>query len=287
VKEIDYPDDDSEPIPIVNCVFIEGEKVRLFYYHSQSPGNNDTLKRIENARVELYNSAYQLIEYLNYNIGGYYTGDHVIEKGELYHFALEDEEFGFTCFGTDALPVFETVLYFDTATVYYSGKNNFFQVSTVISDPGQEKNFYRFHAYRDFFKYTFSNGIKTDSVFISEPVELESNDFWFIRLGNQQFTKKELLLSDEGFNGRSILIRFGTFGLERNRHDEKNIQIRIVVSSLSETLFKYFTTLNEHLFYRQDPFSQPTSVFSNIDGGLGIFGGFKADTAYFVLPPSN
>lgn len=266
---------------------MEDEKVKLYYYHSQSPGNNDTLNRIENARVELYNSDYQLIEYLYYNIGGYYTGNHIIEKGGQYHFALEDEEYEFTCFGTDAIPKFETELYFDTATVYYSGKNNFFQIATVLKDPGEERNFYRFHAYRDFYKYTIKNGIKTDSVFISEAVELESNDFWFIRLGNQQFAKKELLLSDEGFNGRSILIRFGTFGLEGGRFDEKNVQIRIVVSSLSEALFRYYTTLNEHLFYRQDPFSQPTSVYSNIDGGLGIFGGFKADTAYFVLPPKN
>ncbi len=79
------------------------------------------------------------------------------------------------------------------------------------------------------------------------------------------------VVMDEYFDGREYVwsgVVSGHIFLDKPRRNE----VLVVLSTLSEEYFEYHRTLDLQGF--DDLFSEPLSVFSNIQGGLGIFAGY-------------
>ena len=56
----------------------------------------------------------------------------------------------------------------------------------------------------------------------------------------------------------------------------------LLLSSLSEDYFEYQRTLSEQVL--SGPFVEPQGVYSNIEGGLGIFAGYTNTSLLLPLP---
>jgi len=56
------------------------------------------------------------------------------------------------------------------------------------------------------------------------------------------------------------------------------------LSSVSEDYYKYNVTLAKYEQTQGDPFAQPVQVYSNIENGFGIFGGYSSFSDTLIIP---
>jgi Domain of unknown function (DUF4249) len=92
---------------------------------------------------------------------------------------------------------------------------------------------------------------------------------------------KGLIFSDQEFNGQNKAITMkirGGLELKNTQPDKATLEIW----TLNEDYYKYITDVNKQLSLNTDPFAEPLNIYSNISGGLGIFGGYSV--AKIILP---
>ena len=82
------------------------------------------------------------------------------------------------------------------------------------------------------------------------------------------------------FNPNSYIPNFPGGNVPTRTDDEYVFKL----VTLSEEAFKYLKSRTLYAYSGSDPFSEPVSVHTNVDGGLGILGGFNADTVIAVPP---
>ncbi|MBO4741668.1 MAG: DUF4249 family protein, partial [Bacteroidales bacterium] len=76
-----------------------------------------------------------------------------------------------------------------------------------------------------------------------------------------------LLFPARNFSGDTCTL---TIEFDRDFHTDNLYYVEVV--SISESLYKYLSTLNNYYDSQNNPFTEPVQVFTNIRGGLGIFG---------------
>lgn len=108
-------------------------------------------------------------------------------------------------------------------------------------------------------------------------VEIYSNDPVLDPGGNTDILNSDSEMidyfADELINTEKYTLNFWT---ESNRDVYTDLgeylEIYAIVDQVSEELFKYMVTKQKQWDVQDNPFAEPVSVFSNIEGGIGIFG---------------
>ncbi len=67
-------------------------------------------------------------------------------------------------------------------------------------------------------------------------------------------------------------------------NDNDLIRVYVELRTITEEYYKYHSTLARQLIARQDQWSEPVTIFNNIDGGFGNFSGFAHSITSFDLP---
>ncbi len=81
------------------------------------------------------------------------------------------------------------------------------------------------------------------------------------------------LFTDELINGKDYLLSFGKFGNYTVHKDVGEfVRVNIALDNLTKELYLYYRSREEHSYAKDDPFAEPVPVYSNVVGGLGIFG---------------
>lgn len=144
-----------------------------------------------------------------------------------------------------------------------------------FNDPAGETNYYELVAYgtREYYDPT------RDLVFTNTgqlALELVSGLTAF----DEGLTTSALRFSDDHFDGKEMNLVVRSFGAL-----ETWSELRIVLRSVSDAYYKYQSTLALQRSTADNPFAQPVNVFSNIQGGFGIFAGYGISDASRVTPP--
>lgn len=130
-------------------------------------------------------------------------------------------------------------------------------ISFTIKDNPNERNYYEI----GLFRYDeFSSEQWLNLPIIPENPELVNN----------QILNKDgaLLVEDGGFNGQNKLFKFTTPANSKGT----TYKYLVVIKNLSEEYYRYFKSI-ENYKQQQGAFSEPSAVFTNIKGGLGICAG--------------
>lgn len=61
------------------------------------------------------------------------------------------------------------------------------------------------------------------------------------------------------------------------------LEINVVVENISKELYLYYSSREQHGLAIDNPFAEPVPVFSNVDGGLGIFGSESASFTHKIM----
>ena len=136
-------------------------------------------------------------------------------------------------------------------------------IKIKFKDPPQQKNYYNI--------VLLSRGEE-----YSYPVRFESDDPSFEKasFSYSDYGYGGLLLKDILFDGQETEITIQSTELGYSYLDE----VVVILRSVSEDYYRYKTTLALQASTSGDPLAQPVNVYSNLDGGFGIFAGYSQST---------
>ncbi len=142
--------------------------------------------------------------------------------------------------------------------------------NVTFTDPRDEQNYYLFYVYRGVDNYS-----KAVMEFTSkDPIIEEELNHGTIKLG--------IAFTDKSINGQSHTLNIIMDGKDIGRpfwgsdppfYSNHRTTLYFRLYSIAEEYFSYIRTLN--LFFKNynDPLAEPTQVYSNVEGGYGIFAG--------------
>lgn len=180
----------------------------------------------------------------------------------------------------------------DTSTytsIEHGYEQKIMHLKLTFKDPADEDNYYRLIAY-----YThgepaierYSENEADTIIYVSEdylrindpiinPEQEDANDILFSNPPNiyQVFTDE--LIQGKEYTINSDLSLFNVYYPELiGQIDSLGgfYRLKIILQSLSREAYLYLKTSYEHQYYNGELFVEPVQVFSNVEGGIGIFG---------------
>lgn len=194
------------------------------------------------AAITIKDSKNTIIEKLLFD-GFFYKGKSKPEVGKEYTISVED--LGKSKISAKSeIPLATPIISVKTSPL----ANNSVQISVLFLDNVNQKNYYLLKVIND-------NGydLFVDAI---DPI-----------YNNNNRSTPGILFNDNLFNGKTIDFRVSA--------DSPPIK-RIILVSVSEEYYQYFTTKQLQENTQGDPFAQPTQIFTNIENGLGIFAGYNS-----------
>ena len=226
--------------------------------------------------VELYDQdTNQLLTLINNGNGRYYSSVYKAQANTIYLFKIKtnDREYWIK----EEMPDTVSCEIKDTARFFFQGNESYFQLNVQLEDKSILKNYYELKVKRYYKEW---NGI--DTIKKEEWVDLNTQEFVLTESPISRYSKKQLLFSDRYFNGQKVNLNVGMFGLF-NTPQQRTTHLQVYVSSLSLNAFNYLTSINEHLFFQNDPFTQPSQITGNVPNAYGAIIGryLKVETMVF------
>lgn len=259
VIEVEIPDRPSALV--VDAQLDPDSFVSVRLSSTQKITNNNAPVTPFNSIVEIYNKDTGLLELLTDQGKGLFVSSSLKPMpGNQYLFKINAD--GKQHWVNETMPDTLNCLINDTSRIIFQGKQNFFQFDLKLKDRVGE-NYYGIRIKRFYRKY---NG--NDSVDTEEWVNIETIDFILTENPESKFSAKHLLFNDKYVLRPAQSLKFGVSSLFENR-TEKTLRLDLYVSSYSKSAYDFYTSLNEHLFYQNDPFSQPTVVKGNVSNAFG------------------
>jgi hypothetical protein len=261
-KEIKIEVQDHPAQLVVNADLDPDSLVYFNLSLTQNITDNQPIPYVTDANIEMYNNDTVLVAVLNHTSGGDYRSVFLKPKpGEHYYFKIltSSQTYWFDEYIPDTF-----TCSIDTATGFFLGKRDFFKITAKIYDKKRGDNYYGFRLKRFFETYQ-----GTDTTRSEEWISMETLDFVLTENPKSKFSKKNILFTDEYFNDANNKdLKIGAAGMFTNPGQKTT---RLVLYTTSYTLegYNYYTSVNEHLFYQNDPFSQPTLLVGNIPGAYG------------------
>jgi len=265
---------------VVNSNLILDSFIKINLSLTQGITENTANYNINNAIVSIYDSDTNLIEVLQNGGNGTYFSNSLkglSNKKYLARIINQNKIY----WATDSIPLMANTILMDTARILYQGKPNYFNIEYKMIDNQIQTNYYGLKIKRYFKQFQKINNIP-DTINKEEWINIDTRDFILTENEITQFSKQHLLFNDRFFKNISRNIKFGNHNI-LNTINQKTTSLIIYLEQYSPQAFEYYHTLNEHLFYQNDPFSQPSLVKGNIQNAYGAFIGksIKADTIKF------
>lgn len=268
-REIVINIDDKPSVLVVDAALYPDSLLCINLSRTQNITDNSGKKYIEDATIEVFDEDTAIVDVLMHSVNGIYKSAVTRpEAGRLYLFKIARNSE--TYWASERIPdTMECVLQ-DTSRIIFQGKNNFFQIQVRLNDPLTKKNFYGLKVKRF---YQQINGKDTQN--LVEWSRIETVDLILTEDPLTKFSNKHLVFKDVYFNGSSQYLKFGVADLFTTP-GQVTTGLELVVSSYSENAYNYYSSVNEHLFYQSDPFSQPAIIRGNVPGAFGgIVGQFQ------------
>ena len=219
-----------------------------------------------NGVVELYDKdTNQLLTLINNGNGRYFSSVYKAQANTIYLIKIKTNEHDYWIREETPDTVFSEIK--DSSRFFFQGNEAYFQLKLQLNDKSILKNFYEIKVKRFYKEW---NGI--DSIKKEEWVDINTQEFVLTESPTSRYSKKQLLFSDRFFNGQKVNLNVGMFGLF-NTSQQRTTHLQVYVSSLSLKAFNYYTSINEHLFFQNDPFTQPSQIIGNVPDAYGAITG--------------
>lgn len=154
-----------------------------------------------------------------------------------------------------------------------------YNLNIAFEDPGMVKNYYHINLLQHFIDFEVVEG---DTFYLQEelrPVVFSNqmnNNLQVAHIGGG------ILLQDEGQDGQLISSQLPvafSFTPSQTQLGKLIIELRAV----SESYYRYFSTLSRQEGISDTPLSDPVIVYDNIKGGRGIFAGFSSSSDSLIV----
>jgi hypothetical protein len=267
VVDVDLPD-----IPeklIINCLFETGKPFEVYINHCVDIlYNNDSTSFVDNAIVSMYGDDVLLGTIPNQGNGVYLNETLIPTPGVKYRIVVSAPGYD-EVWAEDTAPEPTAIdsINFDTSTYYDSEGIEYHRTGILFSDDPNSKNYYEiiFQCFNTKYDYFFSYGPRND------------NDRVITNEGDELFYSKICVFSDELINGQLYWLRT----IDTRKIWEEKYKINLLTTS--ETMYRFRKSWIRHDYAKSPDILnpiEPVTLYSNINGGYGIFAGFSNSTFY-------
>lgn len=216
---------------------------------------------ITNAIVDLYEDG-NLLFNIPYASFGNYTYNYHPVIGRSYKVTVSAQGFDESIEATTSIPAPPQIDTFSYALVPSTNNQQWgstsLEGSVTINDPSGE-NYYMIQAVDNYID-TFSNEEYPSVLYLTTDDPL---------IGNSQQYSASLLFTDFSFNSSTYTIRFNA---ESYSGDIGSNHLTYKVYSLSKESYLYLISLQNYYNNKDNPFSEPVQVYSNVSSQMGILG---------------
>ncbi len=281
-KIVEFNGEISEPKLVINSIINPDSAIKVSVSESRFFLDDAPIDNIENATVKLFEDEI-FITSLAHLADGYYTSSDVMPiAGKSYTIEVDAPDFD-EAHSEATIPNKIDIVSIDTLTTYYTdyAYPENFEVGVKITDPAEEKNYYRISCDIESWRYVESSqeyiyNINDAWLWSDDPVLTggEGNNEIFDTGVYNEYN----IFDDMFFNGGTYTVKMniGTWHLMSD-HEKCHYKIHIFLESLSEEYFKYLKSRTLHKANEDNLFTEPVPVFSNIENGIGIFAGYSHD----------
>jgi Domain of unknown function (DUF4249) len=135
--------------------------------------------------------------------------------------------------------------------------NKYYRVSIYFNDIQGEQNYYRLTCYQ------VSYNTKTNKFPTAIKMTRTENEFF----------------NDNGRDGMRTNTELGIVGVSKGTDSSF---LKIYLLNLDKQYYNYYKSINNYSS-GEDPFTEPSPIYTNVKGGLGIFAAYTVDSLIFRL----
>lgn len=273
IIEINLPP--HEPKLVVNSLFTDGQRIKVHLSKTTSVFEYST-PIIDNGLIRLFRNDEE-IDTLIYS-NGYYYSDVVAEQAETYSVIISAPGMGEVS-SEDNIPEKTLIESYEHRDSVIMDDNNFpvMQFEMNFTDqPGL--SFYELSIIAEYYVGNFQR---------RHPVGLEYNsDPILVSTGLLDYYPHSIVFTDEMFDGEETNIKVN-YSIQTGEMPligsgpEYSYLLYVSFRSVSESYYNY---IRKQIIYRYNlesniftGMADPVLLFSNINGGYGIFGGYSSD----------
>ncbi len=270
IVQVDLPE--HQPALVVNGFFSPTDGWIVFLSHSVAALSNDYPKEVTGATLEIYEDSVRVATLGELQSGVYFSGVPTPQPGVEY--TLRASASGFeTVTASSNLPemVPITNVQIESVAGEYGGKG--VNLTVQFEDAGGRKDYYE----------VFLLGERSDGS--THILGLKSKDLAItqnnpdVDLGEEQeFFGISAIFEDAIVNGK----RYDLQVSGELYNDETHITV--MLSHVTETVFRHLRTAEFQNINDDNPFSEPSRIFQNVQNGYGVFGGINT-AAFRVSVP--
>ncbi len=274
-KEIHIPIPPIESKPVINCFFTP-DSIFTLYVGKPVPIYDDEPRVLDHANVYLFEEQ-KCVDTLRYSEGLYFSS-YVAKAEKSYDVKVQCPGFD-TVFAQDMTPSPPEKLtgFFRDDVFRNEDGDPVSQVNLNIQDDPNENNFYELLlkiTYRDPFDSAWHRNVEVGYAENNPDPVLENE-------GLIPYDPSTILFSDELFNGTRYTLTINYHGpYYVNNGETVNYSYFLVVffRAVSKEYYLYKKQLIKHLYNQDsdifDGMGNPVQMYSNVQGGYGIFAGY-------------
>nr|WP_319572805.1 DUF4249 domain-containing protein [uncultured Draconibacterium sp.] len=305
-KEIVFKGDEIKPMLVVNGLVVLGDTVTVRLSRSSSMlDDGKTSLVVANAKVDLYvddefaetlTPVKELVYKAETPVAiGKYKSSVIGEAGKSYRLEILADGFNPVSCETTVPEAIEIIAWDTTTVRNVDGYSTSWKTPANVEfdDNGQQHNYYRVESKciegEELYSYMPDGTMVHNDTVMIRPQRFEWVEIKNAELNDAINEADELItgapynrfsiFKDDSFNGERMKLRFdlwnNSYFYDRNSTSDDSADFRnhdIYLYSLSEEYYEYLYTANLHYWLDEDFFSEPVPVFSNIKGGVGIWG---------------
>lgn len=273
-KPIDIDLPDISPKLTVNSFVSLNDSVFVYINLSESKSSGYNLDTgfaiVDTAIITMTDAVGNTIEFEedNWELGKYKAFQFIQNQGTI-SIKVETQDYG-TATATATIPIktmIDTIFYEDSVSIF--NDEHYGEIRLNFQDNPNEVNYYAV----ELLEYWDSRAtweIKSPSSRTSDNLIL------FNHFG-------KVFFNDETINGQNYTLKLGYDSYTFNNWKTQNTPLKIILYTIDFPYFEYTKGLNKAYNTQDNPFAEPTIIYSNIENGVGIFGGYAIDSVVVDL----
>ena len=257
-KEIPFEGELNEQKTVLNCYLGAGESIIYAEVsRSETVLSDEPFTFVSDAVIKLYDGS-NFVGTFNSVGEGKYTLNHEVEAGKSYSIECTDPLLGVVRASTE-VPNYVSFNLENIDLVLGEFGGNI-KVDVQFNDGASEDDYYHLLVYTNVDGFPSVLSFETSEEFLRNTEELSANTFFYF---------DDCMFDDNSFNSGVVDISISTFIMPQ-------VENKVQLVHVSSDYFNYRKSLKLALNANGNPFAQPVQIYSNIEGGLGVFAGYAA-----------
>ncbi|MEA3443516.1 MAG: DUF4249 domain-containing protein [Bacteroidota bacterium] len=253
---VDLPEREKKLVVISG--FQPEETWSVFVSHSKNSFDNQDYDKINNAEVIISHTDGTNPDTLFYSGKNYVSTNKPVAD---VNYKIRVNASGFTSANSEnKIPGAANIISIDTISGFHNGEISV-DYNLKFKDVPGEENYYIVQLFKNDNNWNYKS---------EYPLYIQSDDPNIEKHGDD-YGDEFILLNDQNFDGEEYLFKFYVPGYQ---FSEGANLVKVKLISCSEEYYRFQKTLRQSWYTNDNPFSQPIQIFTNIEKGIGIFGGY-------------